>query len=230
VSVTPYLYPYVRGAESSRTSLTPNGDINMMPSLQDIKTSERVLIAQIESEIKALPTLKAKLEEAKAKLQASRYAEAKVCTECNGAGRYMASYCVGYDEYDHDEELCDHCVMEGVYPWDINREWFDEEAAKASLDPTLDEDEREDELNDLLRDQAWEVEILPPQVVKDYDDANWRLSSELFSIDQNLHLLDHHYDTKGGGNQEWVATQLERINKIIEEYNFDSREGMLPRG
>ena len=202
----------------------------MYPSLQDINTSERVLIAQIESDIKALPTLKAKLEDAKDKLQASRYADAKVCHECNGAGRYMASYCVGYDEYDHDEELCEHCVMQGVYPWDTNREWFDEEAAKASLDPTLDEDDREDALADLLRDQAWDVEVEPPQVVKDYDDAHYKFSSELFSISQNLRLLDHHYDTKGGGNQVWVATQLERINKIIEEFNFDSRDGLLPRG
>ncbi len=201
----------------------------MMPSLQDINTSERVLIAQIESNIKALPTLKAKLQDAKAKLQASRYAEAKVCRECNGAGRYMVGCCVGYDEYDYDEELCEHCVMQGVYPWDTNREWFDEEAAKASLDPTLDEDEREDALADLLRDQAWDVEVEPPQVVKDYDDAHYKFSSELFSISQNLELLDHHYDTKGGGNQEWVATQLEKINKIIEEFNFDSREGLLPR-
>lgn len=202
----------------------------MYPSLQDINTSERVLIAQIESDIANLPTLKTKLEDAKDKLQASRYADAKVCHECNGAGRYMASYCVGYDEYDHDEELCEHCVMQGVYPWDTNREWFDEEAAKASLDPTLDEDEREDALADLLRDQAWDVEVEPPQVVKDYDDAHYKFSSELFSISQNLELLDHHYDTKGGGNQEWVATQLEKINKIIEEFNFDSREGLLPRG
>jgi len=202
----------------------------MMPSLQDINTSERVLIAQIESDIKALPTLKAKLQDAKAKLQASRYADAKVCRECNGAGRYMAGYCVGYDEYDYDEELCEHCLMEGVLPWDVNREWFDEEAAKASLDPTFDEDEREDALADLLRDQAWDVEVEPPQVVLDYDDAHYKFSSELFSISQNLRLLDHHYDTKGGGNQEWVATQLQKIKGIIEEFNFDSREGLLPRG
>ena len=200
----------------------------MMPSLQDIKTSERVLIAQIESEIKALNTLKAKLDEAKALFQASPYADAKVCSECEGAGRYMASYCVGYDEYDHDEELCDHCVREGVYPWDINRSWFDEEAARASLDPNLDEDEREDELNDLLYDQAWDVDTTPPQVVQDYDNAYWRYSSELFSISQNLHLLDH-YDTNGGGNQEWVATQLEKINKIFDEYGFDTEHGRNPR-
>ena len=199
------------------------------PSLQDLKTSERVLISQIESDIANLPTLKAMLEETKAKLQASRYADAKVCHECNGAGRYMASYCVGYDEYDHDEELCDHCVMEGWYPWDTNRSWFDHEAASASLDPTLDEDEREDALHDLFMEQAWEADMTPPQVILDYDNAHYKFSSELFSISQNLRLLDHHYDTKGGGNQEWVATQLGEINKIIEEFNFDSREGLLPR-
>ena len=195
----------------------------MMPSLQNIKTSERVLIAQIESDIKALPTLKAKLEEAKAKLQASRYADAKVCSECNGEGRYMVSCCVGYDEYDYDTELCEHCILEGVYPWDVNREWFDHEAHEASLDPTLDEDEREDELNDRLRDQAWDVKVDPPQVILDYEDAYYNFSSDLFSISQNLRLLDHHYDTKGGGNQEWVANQLEKINKIIGEYDFESR-------
>lgn len=201
----------------------------MYPSLQDINTSERVLISQIESDIANLPTLKAMLEEAKAKLQASRYADAKVCHECNGAGRYMASYCVGYDEYDHDEELCDHCVMEGVYAWDVNRSWFDEEAAKASLDPTLDEDEREDALHDLFMELAWEADMTPPQVIEDYDRAYYKFSSELFSISQNLHLLDHHYDRKGGGNREWVATQLQKINEIIEEFNFDSREGLIPR-
>lgn len=186
----------------------------MMPSLQDINTSEQVLIARIESDIKAMPNLKAMLEEAKAKLQASRYADAKVCSECNGAGRYM----VGCSEYDYDTEVCDQCLMAGVYPWDINRSWFDEEAAKASLDPTLDEDEREDALHDLLRDQAWDVEVEPPQVVLDYDRAYYKFSSELFSTSQNLHLLDHHYDTQSGGNQEWVATQLERISSMIEEY------------
>ena len=211
-------------------SLLMEKPMSYYPSLQDLKTSERVLISQIESEIANLPTLKAKLEEAKAKLQASRYADAKVGRACEGAGRYMASYCVGYDEYDHDEELCDHCVMEGVYPWDTNRAWFDHEAAEASLDPTLDEDEREDALHDLFMEQAWEADMTPPQVILDYDRAYYKFSSELFSIAQNLHLLDHHYDRKGGGNQEWVATQLGEINKIIEEFNFDSREGQLSRG
>ena len=200
------------------------------PSLQDINTTESDLISQIESEIANLPNLKAMLEEAKAKLLASPYADAEECRECEGAGRYMASYCVGYDDYDHDEELCDHCVMEGVYAWDVNRSWFDHEAASASLDPSLDEDEREDALHDIFMDQAWEADMTPPQVIEDYDRAYYSYSSELFSISQNLDLLDHHYDTKGGGNQEWVATQLEKINKLIEEYDLDSRNGLFPRG
>lgn len=202
----------------------------MMPSLQDLYLTESALLKKIEGEIKTLHELHASLKEAKAKLLASPYTDAEECPHCNGAGRYMASYCVGYDDYDHDEELCDHCVMEGVYPWDVNRSWFDHEKASASLDPSLDEDEREDALNDLLMEQAWEADMTPPQVIEDYDRAYYSYSSELFSISQDLDILDHHYDTNGGGNQEWVATQHDLISKLIEEYDLDSKNGLFPRG
>jgi hypothetical protein len=200
------------------------------PSLQDLNTNEESVLSQIEGEIANLPTLKAKLAEAQAQLQASPYVDAKMCRECEGEGRAYSVYSVGYDEYDHDEELCDHCVCEGVYPWDTNQSWFDQEAAEASIDPTLDEDEREDALHDLFMEQAWEADMIPPQVVQDYDRAYNALRDELFSISQNLEILDHHYETKGGGNQEWVATRLQKINEIIEEFKFDSREGLIPRG
>ena len=201
----------------------------MTPTLQDLYLTESALLKKIEGEIKTLHELHASLKEAKAKLLASPYTDCATCPECNGAGRYLVSYSVGYDEYDYDKELCDHCLMNGVYPWDTNREWFDEEAAKASLDPTLDEDEREDALDDLLRDQAWDVEVDPPQVILNYDNAYYKMSDTLFSISQDLDILDHHYDTNGGGNQEWIATQHDLISKTIKEYGCDQYPHTNPR-
>ena len=199
----------------------------MNPSLKDIKTTEADLLSKIQKEIADLPNLKVKLKEAKDRLHASPYADAKECSECGGAGRYIVSCCVGYDEYDYDTELCDHCIMEGVFPWDVNRSWFNEEEAKASLDSTLDEDEREDALHDLLREQAWDVEVEPPQVIKDYDRAYFKMSDTLFSISQDLDILDHHYETNGGGNRDWITKQHEIISKLIKEYRCD--EYLMPR-
>lgn len=181
-------------------------------------TKKTSIVDRIKSEIADLPNLKAKFDAAKAKLQASPYADAEECRECEGAGRYMASYCVGYDDYDHEEELCDHCVMEGVYAWDVNRSWFDHEAASASLDPTLDEDEREDALHDIFMEQAWESDMTPPQVIEDYDRAYYDYTSSPYGIANDLEMLQYYCEEDGYGDieKEWITSTMEEVKEIIE--------------
>ncbi len=185
-----------------------------MMSLQDLNYTAPDLKAEIKEQLAFAIGLKAQMDAAAARFQASPYADAKECSECGGAGRHMVSYNVGYDEYDHDEELCDHCVMEGFYPWDVNRSWFDEDAAKASLDPTLDEDEREDELQDLLRDQALDLEVEAPQVIKDYTKASYAFVFIPHEIHQKLSLLKRHCETSGV-DTSWVDEALEEVESLI---------------
>ena len=185
------------------------------PSLQQIASD---LHSEINKQLAEMPRLKSKLDEAKARFQASPYADAVECSECGGAGRYMVNFSVGYDEYDSETEFCDHCLMDGVYPWDVNRSWFDEEAAKASLDPTLDEEEREEALQDLLRDQAWDVEVEAPQVIKDYKSAYYEYKSAPYGLYQELDMLKFHCEEQGYGevDKEWLDTTMDKISEIIE--------------
>ena len=186
-----------------------------MPSLQQIASD---LTSEINKQLAEMPRLKARLDEAKARFQASPYADAVECSECNGAGRYTVSYCVGYDEYDSDTELCDHCLMDGVLPWDTNRVWFDEESAKASLDPTLDEDEQEEALQDLLRDQAYDLEVEAPQVIKEYQSAYYEYKSAPYGLYQELDMLKYHCEAEGYGevDKEWLTSAMDSISEIIE--------------
>ena len=187
------------------------------PSLQQIASD---LHSEINKQLAEMPRLKAKLDEAKARFQASPYADAVECSECNGAGRYTVSYCVGYDEYDHEEEFCDHCLMEGVYPWDVNRSWFDEGSAKASIDPTLDEDEREEALQEILRDQAYDLKVETPQVIKDYQSAYNDYQSAPYGLYQELDMLKYHCEAEGYGevDKEWLDTTMDKIREIIESH------------
>ncbi len=188
----------------------------MYPSLQQIASD---LHSEINKQLAEMPRLKAKFEEAKARFQSSPHADAVECSECGGSGRHIVNYCVGYDEYDYDTELCDHCLMEGVHPWDVNRSWFDEEAAKASLDPTLDEDEREESLQDLIRDQAYDLEVLEaPQVIKEYQSAYYEYKSVPYGLFQELDMLKFHCEEQGYGevDKEWLDTTMDKISEIIE--------------
>lgn len=185
-----------------------------MMSLQDLNYTASDLTSEIKEQLAEMPRLKALLDEAQARFQASPYADAVECSECGGAGRHMVSYNVGYDEWDSDEELCEYCLLEGVYPWDIKTEWFDEEATKASLDPDLDEDELEDELQDLLRDQASDLEVEAPQVIKDYKKASYAFVFIPHEIHQKLSLLKRHCETSGV-DTSWVDEALEEVESLI---------------
>lgn len=182
--------------------------------------------ARIKSEIASLPDLKAKFEEAKARFQASPYTDAVECSECGGSGRYTVSYCVGYDEYDYDTELCDHCIMCGVYAWDVNRSWFNEEATKAELLQelssmpltNLDEEEFEEAMEDRLRDQAYDLDMEAPQVIKDYQSAYYDYTSVPYGIAQDLDMLQYFCEEDGYGDieKDWLTSAIEEVDEIIE--------------
>ena len=186
------------------------------PSLQDLNFTSEQLTEAIQQDLKKLKSAKASLEEAKARLQSSSYADAVECQECGGEGRIGRMFQVGYDDYEADTELCECCLLEGVYPWDVNREWFDEEAAKATLDPSLDEDEREDELRDLLEDQAYDLDLSPPLEVKEWKQALHHYSFLPYNLHQNLSILKDHNETE---TPSWVDKALIEVEALIEKEN-----------
>lgn len=169
---------------------------------------------QIEADLLLLPSLKANYEKAKADLDASPYANASKCSKCGGSGRIVVGGCVGYDEYDWDEELCDHCVAEGYYPWDTDRKWFDE--SKVSLDPNLDEDEREEEIRDLIHDQAYDVDLDAPEVVKAFDKPHYAYSIQVHCVYNDLECLLNHLEMDGK-DTSWVIAQLDIVGPQLNQ-------------
>lgn len=183
------------------------------PSLQDLNFTESQIIEAIQKDLKSLRSAKARLQEAKARLQSSPYADAKECQECGGEGRIGRMFQVGYDDIEADTELCECCLMDGVYPWDVNREWFDEEAAKATLSPNLDEDEREDQLRDLLEDQAYDLDLSAPVEVKEWKQADRIYRNLPYNLHQNLSILKDHNETE---TPSWVDKALIEVEALIE--------------
>lgn len=170
----------------------------MTPTLQDLNLTASDLTDKIESEISLLSTLKIRFEGAKVNLENSPFSDCIQCDECQGSGRSVVSYNVGYDDWESDEELCEYCLMDGVYPWDIKTSWL-----------SLDQDDE----GDLLEEQAWDVDCTPPEVLKEYQETKVEAWSIAHSIEQDLSVLGFHHSTTGQGD---IKLLKEQLSKVIE--------------
>lgn len=190
-----------------------------LPHINDYKETPQELWAWCEDTIKSIPKIKAKGIELKAALAASPYANAQECPECGGQGAWEEGGISSAGEYEGDWVNCDHCLLEGVHPWDVNTSWFTLEAAQEHLDEGVEWDDLDDyDQREVMEWMVTHEVTQPPKVIqdlRDYKDVGW----PLLCLKQNLQVLKNHYEEQGEIESVALITpKLAWVMGEIEEY------------